>query len=63
MKKTDNSHLDKKINLRLETLNKINKKSINVLEVYAGSGAIWSGVLKKTDKNINILKIEINSYS
>ncbi len=58
-KKTDNSFTNEKVLLRLETVNLINKKEINVLEAYAGSGVIWNKVEKLTDKKINILKIEL----
>ena len=58
-KKTDNSHTLDKVNLRLETVNLINKDEINILEAYAGSGVIWNEVQKKTNKKLNILKIEI----
>jgi len=58
LKKTDNSYIDEKINLRLEVVNKINKKNINVLECYSGKGLLWNQVKEKTDKNIKILKID-----
>lgn len=58
-KKTDNSYTEEKVQLRLETVNLIKKKEINVLEAYAGSGVIWDKVQKSTDKKINILKIEL----
>lgn len=58
-KKTDNSHTEDKVLLRLETVNLVNKQEINVLEAYAGSGIIWKEVQKRTDKKINILKIEM----
>lgn len=58
-KKTDNSYTDIKISLRLETVNMIDKQEINVLEAYAGSGVIWSGVLRQTSKKINIIPIEV----
>lgn len=58
-KKTDNSFTKEKIELRLDTVNKIKKDSINVLEAYAGDGIIWKEVQKRTDKKINILKIEM----
>lgn len=57
-KKTDNSHLEEKVLLRLETVNKIKKDKITVLEAYAGDGKIWEEVQKRTDKKIQILKIE-----
>jgi len=59
-KKTDNSYLREKVNLRIESLNLIKKNEINVLEAFAGDGLIWDSVSKKTNKKINILKIELN---
>lgn len=58
-KKTDNSHLKEKVDLRLETVNAIDKDVIDVLELYAGSGVIWNRVQKLSGKQINVLKIEI----
>ena len=60
-KKTDNSYLQLKSNLRLETVNKIDKQIINVLEAFAGDGKIWKEVQSKTDKIINVTKIEIKN--
>jgi len=57
-KKTDNSHLPEKAYLRIESIKKIKKPIVNVLEAFAGDGLIWREVQKKTDKKINILKIE-----
>lgn len=58
-KKTDNSHLIEKIELRLESLSFIKKSNINILEAYSGDGKIWKEVQKQTKKNLNILKIEV----
>jgi len=59
--KTDNSFLNKKIELRLKAINNINKSEINILEAYSGDGKIWGGVIRQTDKKLNILKIEIKN--
>lgn len=58
-KKTDNSYIAEKVQLRLETVEKIEKDSINILEAYAGDGVIWREVQKHTNKKLNILKIEV----
>lgn len=58
MKKTDNSLIDEKVKLRLEVLELINKNEINVLECYSGKGLVWNNVKIKTNKIINILKID-----
>lgn len=60
-KKTDNSFLWEKIDLRLETVNQIEKKTINILEAFSGDGLIWDEVKKQTDKKINILRIDIKN--
>lgn len=59
VKKTDNSFIEEKAYLRLESLNLIDKQEINVLEAYAGDGVIWNRVQELTDKKINILKIDV----
>lgn len=55
-KKTDNSYLNEKIELRIDSIKHL--KKVIVLEVYSGSGLIWNEVKKKTKKQIDILKIE-----
>lgn len=55
---TDNSCLEEKVLLRLETVNLIDKDIINVLEAYAGDGYVWTEVELRTDKQINILRID-----
>jgi len=54
--KTDNSHIKEKIQLRLDCLP--NKKTINILDCFAGKGTIWNEVKKVSKKNIQILSIE-----
>ena len=56
--KTDNSHLEEKIILRINSINQINKSSISILECYAGNGVIWSEVKKRSNKTLKILQIE-----
>jgi len=58
LKQTDNSYIDEKIGLRLEVLNLIKKKKVNILECYSGKGVLWDSVKNKTDKEISILKID-----
>ena len=58
-KKTDNSHLPEKVELRIESLSFFKKNDINILEAYAGDGKIWSEVQRQTKKKLNILKIEV----
>lgn len=55
-KKTDNSHFEEKIKLRLENLPQ--KNPISVLDMYAGTGSIWDEIKKRTDTTINVLGIE-----
>jgi len=55
--KTDNSHFEIKVQMRIDSLP--NKEEINVLEAFAGDSRIWNEVKKRTDKKINILKIEM----
>lgn len=55
---TDNSYLEEKVLLRLETVNLIQKDTINVLEAFAGDGFVWTEVRMRTDKQINILRID-----
>ncbi len=57
-KQTDNSHLQDKINLRLDSLKHIKKNEINILEAFAGDGIIWNAVQKQTKKKLNILRID-----
>lgn len=54
--KTDNSYLQGKIELRIQSLPK--KENIYVLDCYSGSGTIWKEVKKQTKLNITIVSIE-----
>ena len=53
---TDNSHLDEKVFLRLESLPK--KEVVRVLECFAGDGVIWKAVKQQTKQPIRILRID-----
>ena len=55
---TDNSYLEEKVQLRLDTINMIDKDVISVLECYAGDGYIWSEVRLRTKKEIKVLRID-----
>jgi hypothetical protein len=58
-KKTDNSFIKEKAELRADSCLLLNKKKIKVLEAYAGSGVIWKEVQKLVPQlEIDILKIE-----
>ncbi len=54
----DNSYLQEKIKLRVNSLNEIKKKDIFVFEAFCGDGVIWDEVKKRTNKNIKILKVD-----
>lgn len=62
IKKTNNdlNLLKDKIDLRLNNLP--DKKEINVLDLYAGEGVLWSAVKKRTDKRINVLSVDKKPY-
>lgn len=55
--KTDNSHFEEKVRLRLQSLPEKNK--ITVLDCYAGKGLIWKEVEKRAKKEIQVLSIEV----
>lgn len=58
--KTDNSYLNSKVNLRMNHLP--NKKSIKVLDCFAGKSIIWKEIKRKSDKDINVIGIDKVSY-
>lgn len=59
---TDNSYLEAKIKLRIETIaNQIKNKSINILDLYGGEGKIWNEIKTRTNWNLNILRIDLKS--
>jgi len=58
-KKTDNSYIEEKVEIRNDITKLINKKKINVLELYSGGGVLWEKVKENTNKQINILKVDI----
>lgn len=58
---TDNSFLEEKVFLRLNSIEQIEKEEINVLECFGGDGIIWNQVQKKTKKKINTLRIDVKT--
>ncbi len=56
--KTDNDRLLNKIDLRIELLNKIDKDTINILELYGGNNILYNYIKPKTEKKLNIVSIE-----
>ena len=54
--KTDNSHFEEKVLLRVESIKDIEKPVI--LELYAGKSTLWEEVKKRTGKNIEITRVE-----
>ena len=58
--KTDNSYLNTKVNLRMNHLP--SKKSIKVLDCFAGRSRIWKEIKKRSFKNINVIGIDRITY-
>lgn len=58
MIQTDNSFLEEKIQLRLNSIEKM-ESPIRILECFTGDGVIWDAVRQRTDKEIKILRIDI----
>ena len=56
----DSALIEKKIQLRLESLP--DKEEIKILEAFGGEGILWNEVKKRTDKKIKILSIDKNDY-
>lgn len=57
--KTDNSHIQEKLDIRLECVDGIAKDEIRVLELYAGKGILWTHVKNaRPQRNIRVLSIE-----
>lgn len=55
--KTDNSHFDVKVQLRVCSLPQ--KKEIYVLDCFSGTGKIWKEVCRReSEKNIHVISIE-----
>lgn len=56
--KTDNSHFEAKVQLRLQVVAETGKDTVTVLELFAGKSLLWAEVKKRTDVNIRMLSIE-----
>lgn len=54
--KTDNSHLEDKVNLRI---NHLPPGDLRVLDCYSGKGTIWRTIKKRTGRNIKTLPIDV----
>ena len=55
---TDNSFLNEKVKLRLQSLESIDKEVVKILEAFSGDGLIWDKVKEESDKNLVILKMD-----
>ena len=53
---TDNTYFQEKVKLRIDNLP--NKKTIKVLDCYAGEGKIWNYIKANSKKDIQILSID-----
>lgn len=58
----DPSAIEKKIQLRLNSILQISKERIKVLECFGGDGILWKEVQKRTDKEIVIMSIDQKKY-
>ena len=54
--KTDNTALDVKVRLRLDNLPR--KRTIKVLDLFAGDGLIWQRIKESSNKDIEIVSID-----
>lgn len=54
--KTDNSYFEDKVEMRLARLP--DKPTVKVLDAYSGHGLIWQEVQSRTDKEIQVTRIE-----
>lgn len=54
----DNLNFEDKVLLREDLLERIKKKNIKVLDAFGGDGLVWTGVLKNSGKNIQVLRID-----
>jgi hypothetical protein len=58
----DPTALEKKIQLRVNSIQSIAKDSVRVLECFGGEGVLWREVQKRTDKRISTLAIDQKKY-
>lgn len=54
--KTDHSHFDEKLKLRIENLPKSNP--LKVLDLFSGNGQLWEEIQKRTGREILTLRID-----
>lgn len=59
----DPTALEKKIQLRLNSIASIDKDIVRVLECFGGEGVLWSEVQKRTAKKIQTLSIDQKKYN
>lgn len=52
--KIDNSHLEEKLVIRREVIQKLNKPQIKVLELYAGKSVMWSILMDEFKDTVQI---------
>jgi hypothetical protein len=56
---TDNSHFQEKVGLRIDTIERLKKKDISVLEAFSGDHLIWTEIKKRMPKiQIDVLRID-----
>ncbi len=60
IKKTNNSYLGNKIDLRL---NHLPKGDLSVLDCYGGAGLIWRAIMGETKRRIRYVAIDESDYS
>lgn len=58
----DPSALEKKIQLRVNSILSLNTETVSVLECFGGEGVLWKEVQKRTDKRIRIFSIDEKKY-
>lgn len=61
--KTDNSHLEAKVALRLEALRQLGRDSVHVVDAFAGTGLVWAEVRARTDVDVQTLSIDRKPYA
>ena len=55
--KTDNSHFQEKLSIRIEIVNSIQKKEIKVFEAFSGAGKLWNEIKKAVHKKNNCVSM------
>lgn len=61
-KKTDNSNLDAKVQLRIKSFELLKKDTVNILDAFGGDGIVWKAVKDQLPKGqhlqLNVLRID-----